>query len=97
MVGESEVGLGLGPVRAVVAGASALGAAAAVEGQARDGVQGGDGAVMGVVKVQAMTALRAVRQDGLERRGRDRAGAGLGAWQEAILLSWSLPLLRSGG
>ena len=46
VVGQGEEGFGFGAVGAVVAGAVRVGAAAELQGQAGDGVEGGDGAAI---------------------------------------------------
>ena len=80
VVGQGEVGLGLGAVGAVVAGAVGVGTAADAQGEARDGVEGGDGAVVGVGGPEEVTALGAVSGDGVRvwacvGRGRRRVRA----------------------
>src|SRR5205085_459340 len=52
---QGEVGFRLGAKRLVVARAAGLGTAADLESQAGDGVDGGNGAVVGVVEVEAVT------------------------------------------
>jgi hypothetical protein len=86
VVGQGEVRFRLGSVRAVVAGAVGVGTASDVEGQSGDGVQSGDGAVVGVVKSEALVALGALGSDRLERLGFGRARAGSGAWHGSNLL-----------
>src|SRR5205823_3497756 len=79
VVGQGEVGLGLGPIRAVKAGARRVGAAADVQGQPGDGVQGGDRAVVAVIRPERVLAFRAVAGDGDQRLHAGRAGARTGA------------------
>jgi hypothetical protein len=87
VVGEGEVGFGLGSVRAMVAGASGVGAAPDLEGQSGDGVEGGDGAVVGVVNGEALAALGAQGSDRFQGLGVGRARAASGAWHGSNLLS----------
>jgi hypothetical protein len=69
VVGEGEVGFGLGSVGAVIAGTAGLCAASDLAGQSGHGVEGGDRAVVGVIKVQAVAPLGAAGRDRLERLG----------------------------
>jgi hypothetical protein len=87
VVGQGEVGFGLGSVRAMVAGASGVGAASDLEGKSGDGVEGGDGAVIGVVNGEALTALGAQGSDRFQGVGVGRARAASGAWHGFNLLS----------
>ena len=87
VVGQGEVGFGLGAVGAVVARAGGVGAAADAQRQAGDGVEGRHGAVVGVVDGEALAALGAVGGDRLQRLGAGRARTGSGAWHGRNLLS----------
>src|SRR5258707_979422 len=97
VMGQGEVGFGFGAVGTVVAGTAPLGTAADLEGQAGDGVQGSDRAEVGIVKVQAVAALRAKRGDRLQRLNVSRAWAATGAWHSWNLLSKSLLLFYAPG
>ena len=57
VVGQGEVGFGFRAVRAVVARAGGVGTAADAQRQAGDGVEGGHGAVVGVVNREALAAF----------------------------------------
>ena len=92
VVGQGEVGLGLGAVGPVEAATGRVGAAADVQGQAGDGVQGGDGAEVGVVGPEPVLADGAVGHDGVRvwawvgrGRGRVRHGNLLGRVPTSII------------
>src|SRR5947209_16595147 len=95
MVGQGEVGFGLGAVGLVVACAGGVRAASDLEGQSSDGVQGGDGAEVGVVKAEPVATLGAMGRDRFQGLGMGRLRAGAGAWHAAILLSWSPPTVTT--
>ncbi len=82
---EGEVGLGLGAVGGVVAGAVRVGAAADLERESQDGVEGGNGAEVVVVGPEATLANRAVGGE----RGEGLGAVGARAWSGAGL--WGLP------
>jgi hypothetical protein len=67
VVGQGEVWFGLRAVGPVIAGTVSLGTAADLERQARDGVQRGDGAVIGLGEVEAVTTLGATDRHRFQR------------------------------
>jgi hypothetical protein len=69
VMGQSDEGLGFRPRGAVVAQAIGVGAAAKAQGEPRDGVERGDGAVFGLGRPKEMTALRAASNDRRESLG----------------------------
>ena len=81
VVGQGEVGLGLGPVGRVVARAGEVGAAPDLEGEPQDPIEGGDGAVVGVVRPEGVAALGAVAGDRGQGLGAGRAGPRTAAGQ----------------
>ena len=78
VVRQREVRLRLGAIGPAVAAAGRVVAAADLDRQAGDGVQGGDSAEVGVVGAEPALADRAVRQDGRERLRAGRAWTGSG-------------------
>jgi hypothetical protein len=87
MMGQGEVGLGLRAPGSVEAVTGRIGAAADVQRQSGDGVESGDGAVVGVGGPQPLVASGAVaghRGQGLDAR---RPGAPLSTGHESFLLA----------
>ena len=74
VIGQGEVGLGLGPVGAEEAGASGIGAASDGQGQPEDAVEGGDGAEVVVAGPEPVLTFGAVEGDGDQAQGNDRVG-----------------------
>ena len=62
VIGQGEVGLGLGPVGSEEAGAVGIGAASDRQGQPEDAVEGGDGAEVVVAGLGPVSAFGAVEQ-----------------------------------
>src|SRR5262249_49360589 len=92
MVRQGQEGLGFGAKRAMVARAVGVGTAADAQGEAQDGIEGGDRAVLTGGDPKPMAALRAMsghRGEGLGlRRSRPATGARHGSRSSCA----SLPL-----
>ena len=69
VIGQGEVGLGLGPVGAEEAGAIGIGTASDGQGQAEDAVEGGDGAEVVVAGPGPVLTFGAVERDGDQAQG----------------------------
>jgi hypothetical protein len=80
VIGQGEVGLGLGPVGAEEAGTSGIGAASDGEGQAEDAVEGGDGAEVVVVGMEPVLTFGADDED----RSQGLGAVGLGARSRSL-------------
>ena len=61
MIGQGEVGLGLGPVGPEEAGAIGIGTASDGQGQPEDAVEGGDGAEVVVAGLESGVDIRGSR------------------------------------
>ena len=75
VIGQGEVGLGLGAVGAEEAGAGGIGTASDRQGQPEDAVEGGDGAVVVVVGIGPVPAFGAIEEDRGEGQGAIRLRA----------------------
>ena len=73
VIGQGEVGLGLGPVGPEEAGARGIGAASDGQRQPDDAIEGGNGAKVVVVGIEAVSAFGAVEGDRGEGQGEVRA------------------------
>ena len=76
VIGQGEVGLGLGAVGAEEAGALGIGAASDGQGQPEDAVEGADGAIVIVVGIGPVPAFGAVE----ENRGEGQRAVRLRSW-----------------
>ena len=77
VIGQGEVGLGLGAVGSEEAGTSGIGTASDRQGQPDDAVEGGDGAEVVVVGLEPVLAFGAVEGD----RSQGQGAIGLRAWR----------------
>jgi hypothetical protein len=69
VIGQGEVGLGLGPVGAEEARAIGIVTASDGQGQVEDAIEGGDGAEVVVAGMEAVLTFRAVAGDGNQVQG----------------------------
>ncbi len=90
VVGQGQEGLGFGMEGAMKGGTVGVGGAAYVHRQSPDGVEGGDGAAVGVRGPEDVVAFRAMRGDGLERLGLGGRRSAVDACHDSGLLA-SLP------
>jgi hypothetical protein len=75
VMGQGEVGLGLGAMGAEEAGTAGIGTAPDREGQAEDAIEGRDGAEVVVIGMGAVLALGAIDGDGSQGQGTVRLRA----------------------
>ena len=80
VIGQGEVGLGLGPVGSEEAGARGIGAASDGQGQPEDAVEGADGAVVIVVGIGPVLAFGAVEED----RSEGQRAVGFRSWSSSF-------------
>src|SRR5436190_7514315 len=92
VAGKGQEGFGFRAERAVVAGAVGVGTAADAQGQTLDAVEGGNGAIVGVVIPEEMAAFRAESRRGREGQRVRGTRSAAGAWHGSASSS-SLPLL----
>src|SRR6185437_10341282 len=69
VIGQGEVGLGLGPIGPEEAGAIGIGTASDRQGQPEDAVEGGDGAEIVVPSPEPVLTFGAVERDGNQAQG----------------------------
>jgi hypothetical protein len=69
VIGQGEVGLGLGPIGPEEAGASGVGTAPDRQGEPEDAIEGGDGAMVIVVGIGPVLAFGAIEKDGGQGQG----------------------------
>jgi hypothetical protein len=75
VIGQGEVGLGLGAVGLTEPGAIGIVAASDGQCQPEDAVEGGDGAEVVVAGTERLLTFRAVARDGCQAQGTIRLGA----------------------
>src|SRR5262249_3202149 len=69
VIGQGEVGLGLGPVGLAEAGAIGVGAAPDGQREPEDAVEGGDGAEVVIAGLEPVVTFGAVERDGYQTQG----------------------------
>jgi hypothetical protein len=92
MVRQGQEGLGFRVERAMLARAVGVGTAADEQREAFDGVEGGDGAAVGVRCPKEVAAFRAVSGNGSKRLGLSGGRPAARAWHDSGLLVGLPPL-----
>jgi hypothetical protein len=97
VIGQGEMGLGLGPIGPEEAGASGIGTASDRQREPDDAIEGRDGAEVIVVGVGPVPAFGAVKQDRSQGQGavRSRAWASSFAHGMGLLGEILAPFLRA--